>query len=165
MPPLVSEATTVDQNDSESAGERTQIRPMDSPPSSRQPSSKQPDSRQPSSRYPSSSHTKPWSPGPEPISPLEWLLHAPAFARSPSSFDATAWEAQHETPSPALSQGSRRGFGRSQSTGNLLVLNPSINEQYLAQQNFQPANPGQLELRAGEAVRIAQVFDNGWVRN
>jgi hypothetical protein len=111
------------------------------------------------------SHPSLKSNGTDAISPLE-PLQPPPIARSLSSSSSTAWETQQEALSPAPSLGSPRspmGSLDNTSTGNLLALNPSINERYVVERAFQPANPGQLEIRVGEEVGISQVFENGFV--
>lgn len=86
-------------------------------------------------------------------------------ARSVSS-SSTAWETQAGQLSPVGSPGSPRspiGSLDNHSTGNLLAMNPSMNETYIAERDFQPHNPGQLALRTGHTVGISQTFENGWV--
>ncbi|RMJ21590.1 hypothetical protein PHISP_07545, partial [Aspergillus sp. HF37] len=132
---------------------------------SRSPSGTGPGAGAGGTRTPQSlSHPSLKSSGTDAISPLE-PLQPPPTARSLSSSSSTAWETQQEAPSPALSLGSPRsplGSFDNPSTGNLLALNPSINERYVVERAFQPTNPGQLEIRVGEEVGISQVFENGF---
>lgn len=98
---------------------------------------------------------------PSPMEPLQ----PPQTSHSVSTTNSSAWETQHDVQSPLPSHGSLRSLSNfeNNSTGNVLALSPSINMKYVVEQDFHASMPGQLDLKAGDAVGISQVLDNGWV--
>lgn len=110
------------------------------------------------------------NPPTQPVSPIESghnvnLSPNPGLPPPPSrtvSSCSTAWETQADAQS-LYSPRSPLGSLENASTGNLLALNPSINETYLVERGFTPSSQGQLELRPGQMVGISQIFENGWV--
>ncbi|KAJ9485486.1 hypothetical protein VN97_g7869 [Penicillium thymicola] len=96
-----------------------------------------------------------------PISVASWETERSKM----SSNDSVAHsedQKREQTGSPNLGHVYGLGQLENLSVGNLIAINPRMNNIYTVEIDYNPRRADQLELRVGQHLCILQTFDNGW---